>query len=216
MSRTSKLAVISSLWMLVAAAPALADNPPPPAAVPADAVVFGRTYGDWAVAWNQWVFSLPVSANPLFDPEGDDIPCGSGQSGPVFFLGGQFCAGPTACPEPGTIERKCTVPAGKYLFFPVVNFEMSVPEFPAWSDAEPTISNMRDLISDQIDQTDGFVVTVDGVEIPNVKENFRIVVPTFGFTQPAKDDLLGAFGVNGASRRTPRSSARWTTASTSC
>jgi len=45
------------------------------------------------------------------DPTGEF--CHVGQSGPVFFLAGNFG---------GTTVRHCTVPAGKALFFPILNY----------------------------------------------------------------------------------------------
>ena len=55
-------------------------------AISRDSVAFGRTYSEWAAAWWQWALSIPVSVHPLFD-HGD---CKTGQSGPVYFLGGSF------------------------------------------------------------------------------------------------------------------------------
>ncbi len=48
--------------------------------------------------------------NPVEDNTGKF--CGLGQSGPVWFLAGTFG---------GTVERTCTIPAGKALFYPLVN-----------------------------------------------------------------------------------------------
>jgi len=87
-------------------------------------VAFGKTYSEWAAAWQEWSLSIPASKHPLFN-NGD---CSTGQKGidgkmgPVFFLGGGY-AGPS-----GAVKRTCTVPAGKALFFPIVNVEDTVLE----------------------------------------------------------------------------------------
>ena len=48
----------------------------------------GATLGEWDARWWQWAVSLPVPVNPNLDPTGER--CGYGQSGPVFFLPGEF------------------------------------------------------------------------------------------------------------------------------
>lgn len=72
------------------------------------------SYAQWSAVWWQWALSLNATGNPLPDPTG--ARCGAGQSrgGPVFFLVGAF--------GNGAITRDaCVVPAGKLLFFPLVN-----------------------------------------------------------------------------------------------
>ena len=56
--------------------------------VPLHQKVAGKTYGEWAAAWWQWVLAIPASVNPRFDTTGADA--GEHQSGPVWFLAGNF------------------------------------------------------------------------------------------------------------------------------
>jgi hypothetical protein len=80
------------------------------AVIPADQVAFGNTYGEWASRWVQWVLSIPTGTNPALDTSGAN--CAQGQAGPAWFLAGNFG---------GALTRTCTVPAGKALFFPLVD-----------------------------------------------------------------------------------------------
>ena len=80
---------------------------------------FGKTYGEWASAWWEWAFSFHADMNPVFDDTGQF--CDLGQSGPVWFLAGNFGV--------GTFVRTCTVPHGKALFFPLYNGVSFAPEF---------------------------------------------------------------------------------------
>lgn len=73
----------------------------------ADEKPFGKTYGEWAEAWWKWALAIPGSTNPIND--GD---CNQQQSGDVFFLAGN---------GGGNSARTCTIPAGKAIFFPIVN-----------------------------------------------------------------------------------------------
>lgn len=58
--------------------------------------------------------------NPLVgDYKNENPKCSAGQKGPVWFL-----AGTTR----GPATRSCTVPAGKYIMFPIFNTEQSVVE----------------------------------------------------------------------------------------
>src|SRR5262249_9630524 len=79
-----------------------------------DSRPYGRTYGEWSATWWQWAFSIQTPDNPLLDETG--AKCGVGQSGPVFFLAGVINVS-------GSAERTCSVPSGRALFFPILNFE---------------------------------------------------------------------------------------------
>ena len=77
---------------------------------------YGRTYEEWAARWWQWAYSLPADdTHPLLADGVMD--CSPGQKGKVWFLGGNL-AGSEA-------NRECEVPAGKALFFPIINIVCS-------------------------------------------------------------------------------------------
>jgi len=80
------------------------------------------------------------------------------------------------------------VPAGKALFFPIVNTEDSTLEDPG-----KTIVELRAFAESIIDGTADLTAEVDGVAIPNLKESFREQSTVFGFTLP-QDNLLNAVG----------------------
>ena len=84
--------------------------------VPIKSHPFGNTYGEWAAKWWQWALGTPARINPLFDATGEF--CDAGQKGPVWFLASTlgYSGG-----EYGPVERDCTVPFGKSLFFPIIN-----------------------------------------------------------------------------------------------
>jgi hypothetical protein len=150
----------------------------PPDVFPRDAVIFGKTYADWSATWYQWVSSMPANANPLFDT----ADCSAGQSGPVFFLGGRYCSTTDpACPTKPA-QRSCIVPAGKALYFPVVNFQCIDAEAKLGfcGNAGPYISQMRAFIGDGIDQTTNLGVTVDEKKLEgNLKTDFRVQSTVF-------------------------------------
>ncbi|HEX5162767.1 MAG TPA: hypothetical protein VFV88_13680 [Steroidobacteraceae bacterium] len=100
--------VVSSLPMLVLGAESAG---PSPLVAPGEKVA-GRTQADWSRVWWQWAWSFDDSESPVVDKKGDR--CRLRQEGEVWFLAGTYGTQRTV--------RTCTVPAGKYLFFPLVNY----------------------------------------------------------------------------------------------
>jgi len=74
--------------------------------------VSGRSQGEWSEKWWIWASSFPSDSSPISDRTG--ARCGAGQTGPVWFLAGAFGS--------ALVERRCTIPRGAYLFFPLVNY----------------------------------------------------------------------------------------------
>ncbi len=150
-----------------------------PKVYPANSVVANRTLADWSAAWRQWADSMPVDNHPLFDTASS---CSEGNSGPVWFLGGKFCAFPT---PPGQVcdnshaVRACNVPSGVSLYFPIVNTACLDGEAAAVPNqcmgAGPYINQIRTAVADMIDQTENLEVSVDGKLIEgNLKNKFRV------------------------------------------
>jgi hypothetical protein len=89
--------------------------------VPITDTAAGKTYGQWSEEW--WHRAFRVTS---FDECAQMNQPEPGQAnGPVFFL-----AGTVVLPNPkgGTFKRDCTIPAGMFIMFPILNA--------AWSQAE--------------------------------------------------------------------------------
>lgn len=104
-------------------------------------------YSELSAAWWKWALAQKTSENPLLDVTGEN--CGVGQSDQVWFLAGSFVG-------MGPIDRTCTVPAGRRLFFPVLN--NVYVGFQNWGD---TIEAARPGAADRIDE----VLAMPGVEL---------------------------------------------------
>jgi hypothetical protein len=135
--------------------------------VPPKQKAFEMSYGEWSARWWQYVFGLPEANNPLSDTTGAQ--CGLGQWGPVFFLVGTTGGDP--------VVRSCTIPAGKGLLIPVVNFGGAVP------DDAGTIEEVTGIAASAADLIDvsTLSVTIDGVAVKNLGD-FRFRSPIFSFT----------------------------------
>lgn len=82
-----------------------------PSVLPPDFLLNGKTAADLSAEWWQWAQSSPASTSPVRDTTGKS--CAVQQSGDVWFLAGGYGS--------SRISRTCTVPYGKYIFFPAVN-----------------------------------------------------------------------------------------------
>jgi hypothetical protein len=95
-------------------------NPNPGVPIPRNA---NAQYGELAARWWQYVISLPFEENPLFDPAGDfALNAQPFVPGNVIFLVGFGLGGDAV------VFREITIPAGKRLFFQIVNAFAGCPD----------------------------------------------------------------------------------------
>ena len=73
--------------------------------------VEGKPSSDNANIWWQWTYTMPKDLSPVRDLTGEF--CNVGQSGNVWFLAGGYGS--------SKIQRRCIIPEGKHIFFPVIN-----------------------------------------------------------------------------------------------
>jgi len=157
-------------------------------------VAYGRTYSEWSAAWEQWADSIPASHHPLFD-NGN---CSTGQSGPVWFLGGKLCPIGESC-DLNNIVRNCTIPSAKALYFPVLNDEDSAVEERIGNNAQdPALQQIAGLRSknESLLGSASASCTVDGVPIQQLEQKFRVQSPAFSFTLPADNLFTSIYGKN--------------------
>ncbi len=101
--KQSVIELLLVLMLLAASAPAYADDGQPK--------IYGKTYGEWSAEWWQWAVAGPDGKNAVQDTTGEF--CAVNQpKGVVWFLAGTFG---------GDVERYCTIPANRALFYPLVN-----------------------------------------------------------------------------------------------
>lgn len=158
------------------------------AVLPIGSSPYGKTYGEWSVAWWQWTLSLPVDHHPLFDTAG----VSAGQSGHVWFLGGTFTTTEGDEGEViGEAERTVSVPAGTALFFPIVNSEWSRLE----GNGNETAAELRATATDQADAIvpESLFVQVDGKSLKHL-ESFRPESQVFTMGPLPDNNIFAHFG----------------------
>jgi hypothetical protein len=139
------------------------DNP---GVYPLTEKVGGKSYAEWSAAWWQWGLAAPKDKNPIADETGKYAE--AGQSGPVWFLAGNFG---------GKATRKCSVPADKAIFFPVVN------QFAFEPDDKADEKALRAFAKRIVDTAGNLEVTVDGKPLKDVKQ-YRVESPLFILNGP--------------------------------
>jgi hypothetical protein len=153
-----------------------------PRVFPINSSPYAKTYGEWSAEWWKWAFSLPVDQNPFFDEAG----CANGangQSGPVWFLTGVVNVS-------GSATRECTVPAGKAIFFPILNVECSVLEGNGTTEEELLACTefYMDLVTDVFCE-------IDGVSVANMEE-YRATSPLFTLGPLPDNNVFQFFGLD--------------------
>ena len=122
--------------------------------LPANQKVAGLDQATWSRSWWQWAVSFERPESPVADATG--ARCGARQEGPVWFLAGTYGSARTT--------RTCTVPSGKYLFFPLINFVAAQP-------SDPSIT-CEDVVGAADENTQGvsnLVLRIDGQAQPGLE-----------------------------------------------
>ncbi len=189
LTRAITSVVVGTLLLLAPASPSQAEKPPSPPPGPhktfsPQGVAYGHTYGEWAAAWWEWAMSIPASTNPLKDQTGEFAAVGQSVSGPVWFLAGTLG---------GSAERTVTIPAGRALFFPIVN--TSWTNLPAlgdnpWSPAQDLFA--RGYVGALLDTATDLVCEIDGKPLKNLGDYRTKTSPFMVFmVELPTDDLFG-------------------------
>jgi hypothetical protein len=146
---------------------------------------YGLTYGQWTVKWWQWLLSIPTDTNPAADENGIHASMNQTDSH-VWYLAGTLGG--------KTVTRKCIIPAGRSILFPVINYEMNSIE-------KPELRTDSELIRHVMEDEDDIInleAIIDEQRIPIYR--VRSDPPMFPLTIPA-DNLLNT-SVGGTTRAT--------------
>lgn len=119
-----------------------------PFLVPPDESVGGTSQSEWSRLWWQWAGSFEQPASPIADRSGEL--CTSKQSGDVWFLAGTYGTRRTV--------RTCTVPRGRYLFFPLVNYVVAPT-----ADGSTNCMSVMSTAARMTEQVSNLLLEVDGV-----------------------------------------------------
>jgi hypothetical protein len=120
------------------------------------AEVHGKTLDVWADIWWQWALAFRDGESPIQDLD-PPVGCSEGQGCDVWFLAG--------INTPGDVQRDCTMPAGKHLFFPILNF--------FWV-AEGACAQMCARAQADAAQAQDMFCSIDGEEVTNLTQYLQV------------------------------------------
>jgi hypothetical protein len=132
---------------------------------------FGHLWNEWVAAWCKWMLSIPKQHNPSLDETGKYC-CINQNIEEVWFLTGTFG---NLIP----VVRKCRVPSGRAILFPILEKEDSLAE-------DSDLLADSDLIrrcKDAIDRVIHIEVSIDDQKIEDLR-NYRFRSSVFDLTFP--------------------------------
>ncbi|MCE4554007.1 hypothetical protein [Pelomonas cellulosilytica] len=166
-----KLFVVAAL-VLTIARPAAAQTAP---LIPPNKPVAGVSQEEWSKRWWRWALSFDDEDSPVADPDGRY--CASGQDGPVWFLAGTYGTARTV--------RTCHVPAGKTLFFPLVNYVTFEPD-----DEDESCVSLKQRAARLTPKPDALVLEVNGKRFTGLEAHRQATRRCFHPSD--EDDTLAA------------------------
>lgn len=117
--------------------------------------LLGKSYGSWTCKWWQWALGIPTLVNPLIDSSGA---CAHiSQPDGVWYLAGKLGDEDKTLPE-----RRCSVPVGRSILFPVLNCEANPLEYPELKTDDDLINHVSRDINSVIVKN----CRIDGEDIP--------------------------------------------------
>lgn len=139
--------------------------------------IAGRSQADWSRAWWEWAGSFADYESPIADKKGTR--CQQKQSGPVWFLAGTYGTHRTI--------RSCTVPAGKYLFFPLINYVVfpNATHSITCEDAKATAADTTDDVASLVLELDGRLFKNLEAHRQPTKECFDLAALAGGGVKPS-------------------------------
>ena len=185
-NHTCKILTLALSLAATMASSALAQgNAGNPDVIPPQSNPHGASYAEWAARYWQWSLSFPATANPAADTAAPE----ANQSGKVWFL--------ASVTGNRSVTRQMTIPAGTFLFFPVLSVYYNNADCPV---------NTTFTEEELLEQANGAwdfaasltVCEIDGVEVDGLENPqetpYRVETDLFDVTVADHDNIIAATG----------------------
>jgi hypothetical protein len=154
-----------------------------------DSTVAGQSIADWTAAWWTWALQAPAAKNPLADTTGAFANVNN--NGPVFFIAGtDGLSGPA--------NRSFTIPAGKPVLVPLINFFDTEP-----AEIDPPTATLDDRKNAVNAVVAGWLnavkpatlfASIDGIPVANLSQYLE-VTDLFSMGPTQANSVVASFGV---------------------
>jgi hypothetical protein len=155
-----------------------------------DSKPYSLSYGQWTVKWWEWFISIGTEANPAVDSTGEHADINQ-RDPDVWFLAGTLGG--------NSVKRRCVIPSGKSVLFPVINYEMNTLERPELKTENELIKHVEQDIDDILN----LEAIIDSQAIPT----YRVRSDPLVFTLRIPDDNV--FEVSGGGTTQATSDGYW-------
>jgi hypothetical protein len=196
--KNSSTTLVIALGITLSSGASAQNGNPNPGVHPIDSKPYGLSYGEWSAKWWQWLLQIPPETNPILDTTG--VNCAQGQSGHVWFLPGTFG---------GPAFRTCRVPAGRSLFFPILNTSFGAgvgdcqtpaPGNPASCDSYTFgsltgVAALHAAAAAQMSNPESLEASIDGAPLKNLTA-YQAQSPVFSYVLTSDNLYNFAFGFN--------------------
>ncbi len=143
--------------------------------IPPTKPVAGVAQEEWSKRWWRWALSFDDEDSPVADRDGRY--CASGQEGAVWFLAGTYGSARTI--------RSCHVPAGKTLFFPLINYITVEPD-----DEDESCVSLKQRAARLVPAPDALLLEVNGKRFAGLEAHRQVTRRCFHLSDD--DDTLAA------------------------
>jgi len=171
----------------------------PSAGIVPPSQLYSRLSADW---W-QWALSMPVRNppytgaiyHPLWDLTGAAADNGQDPSSCYYYIGGAMGYVLNDVPvwnQNWVITRDITIPSGKHLFFPILNYEADNITIP------PTnygIAVLRRHAADAVATYEGLYASIDGQAVQGLSK-YRVVSIPFSYRLSDEDNIYQVWGMD--------------------
>jgi hypothetical protein len=127
------------------------------------------------VLWWQWAGSFEYDDSPIADPTG--ATCQHKQNGNVWFLAGTYGSHRTI--------RRCSVPRGKYIFLPLINYVVMPCSGDSTCSEISTCQSAKDVARDTTDNPSALILEIDGVRITGLEQQRQATPECFDMAAKA-------------------------------
>ena len=157
-----------------------------PGVIDPGSIYAGKTYSEWSAAWWQYYVSLPTTNNPfVYNLAYPVAPLGKNQSGPVWFIGGNYSTG-------GNHSYTNTILGGTGLFLLITDIEWDNANCPNLTSYTET--QLRAFAQSNQNDATNMTCTIDGVPIAGLTDvqttPYRVQSTLFDYICPATHNTL--------------------------
>lgn len=154
--------------------------------LPPNSILLGKSLGDWGGEWWKWAFSFDRRISPISDTTGKLCSLRQSLDADVWFLAGSYSTDP--------IVRECTIPEGKALFFPIINFIYYSPK-----NSERSCADVTESVKKRTQIPYNLFVKIDNKELNDPYAHREASTTCFDPMENTRGDERNSWAYPGAS-----------------